>query len=373
MTRERLEIADQVERLGPEDNAVLATVVDVQGSSYRLPGAKMLILENGETVGMVSGGCLEADVLERAKKVAATGEPCVFTYDTTGDENSVFRLNMGCRGIVRILLESADGTGPLIMRAMRSVVETRQPVAVATLIGSTGPVGARALLDKTGEFTTDGLPSFFDDDAEFRESCKQSFDTSPGTKIFETPEGSFEFSFEVISPPIALHIFGAGADAIPLVAAAGGLGWQVNVLDHRPAFVTASRFPNAQNRFLIRDDEPQPDIVIDNLTAAVAMAHNYDRDRENLARLLASDAFYVGALGPRKRTDQMLNEFAESGLSFSNDQLARLFAPAGLDIGADTPEGIALSIIAEINAALHDRTGGFLRERQSPIYDRKTR
>jgi len=372
VTKELLEIAARVERLSQGDNAVLATVVDVQGSSYRLPGAKMLILKNGETVGMVSGGCLEADVLERAKKVIATGSPCVFTYDTTGDENSVFRLNMGCRGVVRIILEKADEKSPL-MRAMRSVIETRQPVAVATLIDSAGPVGARAFLDKTGEFATDGHSSFFNDNPELREYCKQVFDTSPGTRTFETPEGPFEFSFEVISPPIALHIFGAGADAIPLAAAANNLGWQVTVFDHRPAFVTAERFPNAQNRFLTRDDEPRPDIVIDNLTAAVVMAHTYDRDRENLARLLASDAFYIGALGPKRRTDQMLNELAEQGSSFSNDQLARLFAPAGLDIGADTPEAIGLSIIAEINAALHNRAGGFLRERKSPIYDRKNR
>jgi len=369
VTRELLEIAAKIEQLHPEHSAVLATVVDVRGSSYRLPGAKMLILENGETVGMVSGGCLEADVLERAKKVIATNRSCVFTYDTTGDENSVFRLNMGCRGVVRILLEKADKNS-LLLRTMRSVVQNRQPVVVATLIDSADGIGARASLDKNGEFKSDGLPSFLNDDAEFRESCRQAFDCASGTKKIETPRGLFEFSFEVIQPPIALHIFGAGADAIPLAAAAGSLGWQVTILDHRPAFVTESRFPDAQYRFLLRDDEPQPDITIDNLTAAVVMAHNYDRDRENLERLLSSDAFYVGALGPRRRTGQML---ADRGLSFSDERCNRLFAPSGLDIGADTPESIAVSIIAEINAALHDRSGGFLRERQSPIYDRKNR
>lgn len=372
MTRELLEIAARVERLGPDESAVLATVVDVRGSSYRLPGAKMLILENGETVGMVSGGCLEADVLERAKKVIATRRASVFTYDTTGDENSVFRLNMGCRGVVRILLEKADENS-LALRTMRSIIQDRQPVVVATLIDPIDSIGARASLDKNGEFTGSGLPSFLDDNQEFRESCRQTFDSGPRTKHFETPEGSFEFTFEIIQPPVALHIFGAGADAIPLADAANELGWQVTVVDHRPAFITESRFPNAQDRFLTRDDEPSPRIVIDDLTAAVVMAHNYDRDRENLARLLSSDAFYVGALGPRRRTDQMLNELAESGSGFSNKQLERLFAPAGLDIGADAPESIAVSIIAEINAALHNRAGGFLRERQSPIYDRRNR
>jgi len=372
VTKELLEIAGRVERLRPDDNAVLATVVDVQGSSYRLPGAKMLVLKDGETVGMVSGGCLEADVLERAKKVAATGQPCVFTYDTTGDETSVFRLNMGCRGVVRILLEKADKNS-LTLRTMRSVVLTRQPAVVATLIDPAGSIGARASLNKNGEFAADGLPSFFNDNQEFRESCRQTFDSGPGTKKFKTPEGSFEFSFGVIRPPIALHIFGAGADAIPLANAANDLGWQVTVVDHRPALITESRFPNAQDRFLTRDDEPPPRILIDNLTAAVVMAHNYDRDRENLARLLSSDAFYVGALGPKRRTDQMLDELAERDPGFSNKQFGRHFAPAGLDIGADTPESIALSIIGEINAALHNRAGGFLRERRTPIYDRKNR
>ena len=368
MTRELLEIAARTERLGPDESAVLATVVDVQGSSYRLPGAKMLILENGETVGMVSGGCLEADVLERAKKVIATGRPCVFTYDTTGDENSVFRLNMGCRGVVRILLEKAD-ENCLVLRTMRSVVQNRQPVVVATLINSADAIGARASLDKNGEFTIESLPAFFNDNAELLESCKQIFDSGPGTKTFQTPDGSFEFSFEIMQPPVALHIFGAGADAIPLASTATNLGWQVTVLDHRPAFVTESRFPAAKDRILIRDEAPEPYILIDNMTAAVVMAHNYDRDRENLARLLPSDAFYIGVLGPKRRTDQILNEVTERGSQLSTEQLQRLFAPAGLDIGADTPETIALSIIAEINATYHNRAGGFLRERQIPIYD----
>ena len=372
MTRELLEIAAQIEQLGPKNSAVLATVVDVRGSSYRLPGAKMLILENGETIGMVSGGCLEADILERAKKVAATGQPCVFTYDTTGDENSVFRLNMGCRGVVRILLEIANENS-LILRTMRIVIDQRKPMVVATLIDSADSIGSRASLDGDGGFDTDELSPFLKDDLDLRRSFETAFETGPGTQIFETPEGSVEFSFEVIQPPVALHIFGAGADAIPLAASANNLGWQVTVFDHRPAFLTENRFPSARARFLIRDDEPRPDISIDDLTASVVMSHNHDHDRENLAYLLSSDAFYIGALGPGRRTDQMLNELKNRGLKVSNDQLNRLFAPAGLDIGADSPEGIALSIIAEINAALHNREGGFLRDRQGPIYERNNR
>ncbi|MBK6725308.1 MAG: XdhC family protein [Acidobacteria bacterium] len=301
--KEIKEILTTVSALADQEKAILATVVDVRGSGYRLPGARMLMLANGDTYGTVSGGCLEADVLERAKKVLVSGEAETFTYDTTGDENSVFSMNMGCRGVIDILLEPIGKDSDLIAK-MRSAYFDREP----------------------------------------------------------------SDEFEV---PVAVMLFGAGADAVPFVRIAAELGWQVTVHDHRPAFLTEERFPDARELVLQKVDEPPTAIAADQRTAGVIMTHNYQRDRFVLPALLTSNVFYLGALGPKRRTEQLLEELAADGQVFTDDQLARLFAPAGLDIGADTPEGIALSIIGEIQSVLRSRNGGHLRNRQGSIYDRK--
>lgn len=259
----------------------------------------MLMLADGRTVGTVSGGCLEADVQERAKKVLASGEAEIFTYDTTGNEDSVFSLNMGCRGVIEIKLEPVGKDSPLIVE-MRAAYEHR-------------------------------------------------------------------VRSDNVEVPVAVLLFGAGADAVPFVRIAGELGWQVAVHDHRPAYLTAERFPDAHDLIPQVVDET-PILDSDSRTAAVIMTHNYTRDRLVLPALLTSDVFYIGALGPKRRTEQLLEEI---GGSFTPEQLARLYAPAGLDIGADTPEGIALSIIGEIQSVLSNRNGGHLRNRQGSIYDRK--
>lgn len=355
--------------------AVLTTVVDVRGSSYRLPGAKMLVLESGETFGTVSGGCLEADVLERAKRVLRTGEASVFTYDTTDDENSVFSLNMGCRGVIRILLEPvAEENG--LSETFQAAYERREPGVIGTLIAADSAfetaIGGRIFYSDSEQFYFKNLPDYLEKLPELREDCLRSLteDKISQTKEYRTQQGNFEFFFENIKPPISLLIFGAGADAVPLVAIAENLGWQISVIDHRPAFLTEERFPQAENLILNNSEVFNEKIVLDEQTSAVVMTHNYERDRQILARLLKSSAFYIGALGPKRRTQNLLSELSEAGEKFSAAQLARLYAPVGLDVGADTPEGIALSIAAEIQSVLKQRRGGFLRERQGSIYNR---
>ncbi len=299
--KEIKEILKAVNALADGESAILATVIDVQGSGYRLPGARMLMLANGQTYGTVSGGCLEADVLERAKNVLSSGRAEVFTYDTTGNENSVFSMNMGCRGIVQIKLETVGKASDLIA-AMRAAYEQR----------------------------------------------------------IESPE---------FKPPIAILLFGAGADAVPLVRIASELGWQVIVHDHRPGFLTVERFPDAVKLVYQNVDEP-PKITSDNRTAAVIMTHRYSRDRVILPSVLRSKVFYTGLLGPKSRTEQLLAELKSEGETFSDEQLARLYAPVGLDIGATSPESIALSIISEIQSVFAKREGGSLRDREGSIYGR---
>lgn len=373
--REIKEILKQIGLLADGEAAVLATVVELNGSGYRLPGARMLIKTNGDAFGTVSGGCLEADVMERAKRVLASGKAEVFTYDTTADENSVFSLNMGCRGVMRILLEPVDAESEII-GALRSVRESRTPIASAALISNSGEsdlaIGGRIFLKHSNPADpTDscGLCS------PFPTLCEDLFtfygsSSSYETISYEHLDGTAEFVFETIAPPVKLLIFGAGADAVPLVNAAFSLGWQIAVYDHRSAFLTEERFAHADELIMTTRDEP-PQIVADNATAIVIMNHNYDRDKAVLPSALRSSAFYIGALGPKKRTNQILDELAQTGTAFTEDGLAHLRSPAGLDIGADTPEAIAISIIAEIQSVFRRRTGGPLRDRQAPIYDRK--
>lgn len=370
--KEIREILKEVATLPAGEKAVLATVVDLKGSGYRLPGARMLIKANGDATGTVSGGCLEADVMERAKRVLETGRAEVFTYDTTSHEDSVFSLNMGCRGVMRILLEAVNGS-TMLVRSLQISRERREAQTVATLISTDSTedlnIGGRMFFSASEQFDSDFLPNRILSSQTLSNTLEEFFKNGElhGTESLNFDSESVEFVFERIDPPVQLNICGAGADAVPLAQAAHGLGWEVNVCDHRPAFLTAERFPNS-DALISLDRDVEPDWDVDHLTAFVLMNHNYDRDRAMLPGALRSKAFYVGALGPKKRTQQILEEL---GNPFNDDEMSRLRSPAGLDIGGDTPEAIAISIIAEIQSVLKHRSGRPLRDRQAPIYDRK--
>ncbi len=376
MSKEIQQIVQKIRSLDANVSAILATVVDVHGSSYRLPGAKMLILEKGETFGTVSGGCLEADVLERAKKVLQTGRPNLFTYDTTNDENSVFSLNMGCRGVIRILLEPINNES-VLMKTLQTANEQRTKQVVGTLISADSnfdiQIGGRLFYSDVEQFKIENLPDFLIDTTELKNDCQHFFHETnqiSHNKTYQTEQGTFEFFLGKINPPTSLLIFGAGVDAIPVSEIGKQLGWKVSVIDHRPAFLNAERFPAADDLILNHTEKLPLNIAFDNQAAAVIMTHNYERDRDVLANLLESNVFYIGALGPKRRAENLLNELTENGKNFSDAQLAKLFAPVGLDIGADTPEAIALSIAAEIQSVQANRAGGFLRLRQGGIYNR---
>ncbi len=355
--KEIRDILLQIEGLARGERAVLATVVDLQGSGYRRPGARMLINANGDSFGTVSGGCLEADVMERAKRVLQSGRAEVFVYDTTADENSVFSLNMGCRGILRILLEPIDNESDIV-KALRRARNERVRSTSAVVIGgddSSIAVGTRF-------FNDDSLEKFPDAAADM--SRIRLSERGYDTVRYETGGSVAELAFETLKPSVQVFILGAGADAVPVADAAHALGWQVRVYDHRPAFLNRERFADADD--LIRvDRDAAVELAADELTAIVVMNHNYDRDKGSLESALHSNAFYVGVLGPKKRTQQILDELNEEF------DLSRLRSPAGLDIGGDTPEAIAIAIIAEIQSVLKNRGGGPLRERNAPIYDRK--
>jgi xanthine/CO dehydrogenase XdhC/CoxF family maturation factor len=182
---------------------------------------------------------------------------------------------------------------------------------------------------------------------------------------------SYEFGevfLEHIAPPVPLVVFGAGHDAVPLIRLATELGWRVTLVDHRPAVAARAQFSAADEIIITRPESAAQAVVLDERTAVVLMTHNYEHDRQLLKFVLPSPTRYVGLLGPRSRADKLLQDLARAGVEPTHEQLERLHAPIGLDIGAETPEEIALSIIAEALARLSDRRGGMLRERKGGIH-----
>jgi xanthine dehydrogenase accessory factor len=371
VNKELLDIIKYLEQ-AESSKTILATVVDVNGSSYRLPGARMLITEeNGQTVGTVSGGCLEADVVERAKRILKTGNAETVTYDTRANDDSVFSLNMGCKGVIRILLERPRRE---FTDFLKHRLRMRQPGVIATLISvdkenenNENRIGARLLFDESGvifsDFTQGAVFQLLPDCLAVLKERKPKVQSTSIGEVF----------LECVGAPTRLMVFGAGADAVSLVKLAKSIGWRVTVVDHRPAFATRERFPSADEVILSRPENLGETLRMDENTAAVLMTHNYGHDREILKFLLGSKAFYIGALGPKRRAESILSELRDESDGcdcLSPENLNRLHAPIGLDIGGDTPELISISIIAEVQSVIKKRTGGFLRNRKGSINER---
>ncbi|MFN3330390.1 MAG: XdhC family protein, partial [Pyrinomonadaceae bacterium] len=337
----------------------------------RLPGARMLISSNDEFFGMISGGCLEADLLERIKQSRSLEKPFVFLYDTTQDESSIFSLNMGCKGIVKVLVEPIyQSSESLIVEALRKSIEKRETQVVATLVGSenNGQIGGRICYNRNEGFSFENLNEEIAQTEALKETIENFFNQKQPQKLetFRLNEAEYEFFIEKFTPPLKLLIFGAGYDALPVVKIAKQLGWTVSVIDHRPAFASKERFPEADEISVVRAENLDAKIFQDENLAVVIMTHNYEQDRIILEKALQSDCFYIGMLGPKRRAEQLLSEMASS----AKVKKDKLYSPVGLDLGADTPETIALSIVAEIIAVSKGRSGTNLRNRTGSIYGR---
>jgi xanthine/CO dehydrogenase XdhC/CoxF family maturation factor len=350
--------------------AVLATVVNTSGSTYRRPGARLLLAPNGDTAGMVSGGCLEQDVLERAKQVLASDEPLLVTYDGASADDLVWGL--GCNGVVQVLIERIESQQVPHLTFIADCLRRRRVGVLATVFSVTEqspvPLGARLMLTADGTLQTDITePQSVQAVAE---DARNVLLTGQGKHAsYPMTTGNIEVFLELIQPPTPLVIFGAGPDAFPLVRLAKTLGWDVTVVDHRPAFAKAKRFPVADRVILSEPGAIPSAVALDGQTVAVVMTHHYLHDRTLLGVLLAASVRYVGVLGPKARTVRLLDELRATGVVPSPEVLHRLYGPVGLDIGAETPEQVALAIVAEIQAVLANRTGGLLRERKGPIHE----
>jgi xanthine dehydrogenase accessory factor len=364
------------------ERCALATVVSVEGSSYRRPGARMLVCEGGTSTGTISAGCLESDVIEHAKGVIGAGKTVLVEYDTasTGEEMA-WGLGLGCNGVVRVLVEPL-APDSLYVEALRRSYEAQThaaPVQVATVYQHTPSppaarieTGARLFIDEGGEVCREKLSG---EVAALLEAEMRSLSFSgvtSGAHLFDVDGAGVKVFIETLLPPVPLVIFGAGHDALPVVELARALGWQTEVFDPQARPASLSRFAAADHVTLARPKDAAAQVSITPRTLALLMSHNYSHDLELLKFLLASPARYVGVIGPRKRTERMLSELAGADEAFQpeNADRGRLYSPAGLDIGANSPAEIALSIVAEMRAVLDGRRGGILRERRGSIHSR---
>ena len=342
---------------------VLATVMDVEGSGYRKPGARMLISADGRRAGTISGGCLEAEVAKKAFWHTANG-PVMRRYSTSSEDGEV-PFGMGCGGVVHLLLERRATAGPLFEQLATAFAE-RQPLAIATVVEG-DQIGQRCFWTsetRTEPTGTGPLAGF----ASQSFLAQRSF-----SGILEAEDRQLSaVRTEFVAARPGLFVFGAGDDALPLVAQARQLGWYVALCDGRAHLVTRTRFPQVDDLFILPPNEVLS-LPFRPTDAAVVMTHSLQQDTRTLAQILQQDLAYIGVLGPRRRTqDILLALAAELNLPVS-DQISRvdaqveawmkrLHAPMGLDLGGDTPADIALSVIAEIQQSRHRATGLPLRE-----------
>jgi len=361
---------DKIKNTGT--GAALATVVRVEGSSYRRTGARMLVMDDGVWIGGISGGCLEGDALKRARLAISKSESSLITYDTTEDDAYQIGVGLGCNGIIDVLftpLNFQNQNNPV--EILKSCVDgARQTNILITITGVEGKwpfVKAGDVIHYTGE---QSLAVFEDEKLkdQLREKVSTQLDTSRSAmEQFELADGRKLSTFiEILPPEINLILMGHQYDVYPLARVAKEVGCRVTMVSN-PLKVN-SKFSDAIDIILGYDQFAE--LLIDQYTAIVLMSHDFKTDKMNLSQALQVGATYIGMLGPRVRSERIFKELANEGKVVSDETMNRIYAPAGLDIGASTPEEIALSIMAEIKTVFSKREGGFLKLRHAPIHER---
>ncbi len=363
---------DEAQKQGRQ--TALATVVHVDGSSYRQPGARMLVTDEGKLTGAISGGCLEGDALRQALLVMAEQKTKLITYDTTDEDDVNFGVGLGCNGIIHILLEPIDPSKPdNPIQLFKSILNQRQKAVVVTLFSLKDRWGAQpgtCLLHSEQETIKRNTPGEKLYDILLADT-KKAFDRKESaTKTYVSENNQYTAFIELINPPVSLVIIGAGNDVKPLVQIAGVLGWETTLADGRTNYAKAERFPTAKKVILAKPDKVLSQLVVDDRTVFVLMTHNYNYDMAMLRQLVKEKINYIGILGPRKKTDRMLHELKEEGITLNDEQLSVIYGPVGFDIGAEASEEIALSIAAEIKAVLAGRGGQSLKNNMVNIHSR---
>ena len=352
--RSIVEAAARLRRQG--EPYLVATVVCVRGAAYRKPGARMLLTRFRWIAGTASGGCLEGDLSHDAWSGTQQGNPVIVRYDARApaDDDVRAAFGLGCDGVVEVMLERAGAAGRLDpLELAHECVRTQRRAAVATVFRSDAPhiaVGARVALRAGGEPSGDVLPEAAR--AALVADARAAIETGMSTThAYRTEAGAFDAFVEAVLAPPRLFVLGTGHDAVPVVEAARAIGWDVAVCTPEPRVAIRQRFARADEVVVGAPAELAARVDECDRAVAIVMAHDYELDRAHVGMLLASRARYIGVLGPRARTTRML---AELGLPDRGD--ARIHAPLGLPLGAETPQELALAAIAEIQAALVPET-----------------
>ena len=357
-----------------EKRLALATLVHLNGSSYRRPGARMIVDEEGQLTGAISGGCLEGDALRKAVFCIHTQVPKLVVYDTSDEEDATIGIQLGCSGIIQVLFEPIDETDPLNpIELLKKAIQKRQNTVLVTLyapkIKKGDIVGTSILLEESGEFHNNSSFQFVPEPLmqEIKETLtikKSSF------KSYQQNDNTFNAFLSFISPPISLVIVGAGNDAIPLQSIAETLGWEVTIVDGRHTYAKIERFSSACQIIVSKPEKVLQQIPIDEKTVFVLMTHNYNYDYAILKALLDKNIPYIGALGPKKKLDNMITDLKAENIFLNERQKNILYGPVGLELGAETPAEIALSITAEIMSVMNNKKGGSLRNLVTEIHPR---
>ena len=357
-----------------EKRLALATLVHLNGSSYRRPGARMIVDEEGQLTGAISGGCLEGDALRKAVFCIHTQIPKLVVYDTSDEEDATIGIQLGCSGIIQVLFEPIDETDPLNpIELLKKAIHKRQNTVLVTLyapkIKKGDIVGTSMLLEESGEFHNNSsfpfVPKTLMQDIKDTLTIKKS-----SFKSYQQNDHTFNAFLSFISPPISLVIVGAGNDAIPLQSIAETLGWEVTIVDGRHTYAKVERFSSACQIIVSKPEKVLQQIPIDEKTVFVLMTHNYNYDYAILKALLGKNIHYIGALGPKKKLDNMITDLKAENIFLDERQKNILYGPVGLEIGAETPAEIALSITAEIMSVMNNKKGGSLRNLVTEIHPR---
>jgi len=340
-----------------DDALVLGTVIATEGSTYRKPGAMMLIAMDSSYRGLISGGCLESDLASHAKAVFADGQTREVCYDMSQGDDFAWGLGLGCDGIIRLMLQRLDRpTGFGFLAALNQAWKLKSHGLLSLVTASDDPAHPAGSFSLLCEDNIDAGNTTLMESLQAQQGTLFSGGHDMSRRYWydslEFGQGKVELLRIPIMPPPTVLICGAGHDAVPLTRLAVEMGWRCTVVDHRPGFARADRFPSACEVQVLQASELGNHVALKDIDAAVVMTHHLGHDRQYLAQVAAEQVPYIGLLGPRARRDRLLAEI--------NAVDTHVHGPAGLDIGAEMPESIALAIIAEIHAFLNRRDGRML-------------
>jgi xanthine dehydrogenase accessory factor len=330
----------------------LVTVFETIGSTYSKAGHRILISDSGDYQGLVSGGCLEGDLAERAQEVFASAKARTVTYDLRDEADELFGLGVGCNGLLRMIIQPLlANTGYEPFASMAEAMLSRESAGVATVIDSHDPVlvPGSTLIHRGRYQSIHAVPE--SSQVELTSGCEAAIAAREAR--LSVLSGGGNVLYAPLKSVPRLLVLGAGIDAIPLVSMASVLGWRVTVADHRDAYLEMSRFAAAESLLSVNPAELGNQVEVDDFDAVVVMSHHLATDASYLRQLASASCPYVGVLGPPARREKLLDALSASNKQFRSG----LRGPVGLDIGADSPESIALSILAEIQQVLNLNSG----------------